>query len=348
MWISRDGVVRHAAARADLARALAELDGEDDRLNEQPGLDNRWADTLRTFCPDGLVKAAQRLDAALAPQMVIANYIFMSRILRLVRRDAIKAIQTHDVFSSLAEKVVGFGISHSLAMTSEEEGEMLAPADLVLAVQPQEAEELRRIASGPKVLLVGIDMDIVSDAGTAERPVVLLIGSGNAMNVKGLHDFLRFSWPRVRSTVADAELRVVGSLGRAIPFGIEGVRALGFLDDLAPAYADARVVINPAVAGTGIKIKTLEALAHLRPQVTWPSGVDGLSPELRDLCDVVTDWHAFTEAVIRLLDDPTAARRVADARALVTRALSADAVFAELSGELDARLRRYAIDRKVA
>ncbi|WP_183187701.1 glycosyltransferase [Ancylobacter tetraedralis] len=265
----------------DYCLALAQLDGVPGRVDGAIEPTGRWAETLRTFCPDALVKVAQALDRAVEPAMVIANYIWTSRSLRHLRPGVLKAIQTHDVFSSLGGKVIEFGISHGLAMAPQEEALMLEPADLVLAVQPEEAAELRRIVSGPTVLHVGIDMNVVSEARTPERPTVLLIGSGNAMNVKGLRDFLRFSWPRIRDAIPEAELQVAGSLGRAVPFGTEGVRALGFIDDLTPVYAGARLVINPAVAGTGIKIKTLEAMAHLRPLVTWPSGVDGVAPELR-------------------------------------------------------------------
>ncbi|MDQ0512610.1 glycosyltransferase [Ancylobacter amanitiformis] len=338
IWISRENELRHAVARPDLAAALAQLDGAPGRVDGAIDPTGRWAETLRTFCPDALVKVAQALDSAVEPAMVIANYIWTSRSLRHLRPGVLKAIQTHDVFSSLGGKVLEFGISHGLAMAPQEEALMLEPADLVLAVQPEEAAELRRIVSGPTVLHVGIDMDVVSEARTPERPTVLLIGSGNAMNVKGLRDFLRFSWPLIREAVPAAELQVAGSLGRAVPLGTEGVRALGFIDDLTPVYAGARLVINPAVAGTGIKIKTLEAMAHLRPLVTWPSGVDGVAPELRALCDVVTDWHVFTAAVIRLLDDDTAAKRVIAAKDVVTRILSPDSVFHELARELDRRL----------
>lgn len=338
VWISREGEVRHALARPDLVAAATALDGVSDRPDRAVEPTGRWADTQRTFCPDALATVAQALDRALAPAMVVANYIWTSRSLPLMRPGVVKAIQTHDVFSSLGGKVLEFGISHGLAMAPEEEAAMLERADLVLAVQPEEAEELRRITRGPTVLHVGIDMDVAGTAGTPDRPTVLLIGSGNAMNVKGLRDFLRFSWPRIRAAIPEAELQVAGSVGRAVPYGAEGVRALGFIDDLAPVYAGARLVINPAVAGTGIKIKTLEAMAHLRPLVTWPSGVDGVAPELRALCDVVTDWHQFTEAVIRLLRDDGAAERVVAARPTVERLLSPDQVFLELARELDRRL----------
>ena len=68
---------------------------------------------------------------------------------------------------------------------------------------------------------------------------------------------------------------------------------LGRVDDLAELYRSARVVINPVLAGTGLKIKTVEALSRLRPIVTWPTGVEGLPETLKTLCDVVDNWFEF-------------------------------------------------------
>src|SRR5581483_3395143 len=102
------------------------------------------------------------------------------------------------------------------------------------------------------------------------------------------------AWPRIRRDVPDAELLVAGKVGRFLPADVPGVMRLGTVDDLDPLYEQARVVINPAVAGTGLKIKTLEALCHFRPIITWPNGTDGLAPELAALCTVASDWHDFT------------------------------------------------------
>jgi hypothetical protein len=129
---------------------------------------------------------------------------------------------------------------------------------------------------------------------------------------------------------------VAGGVSEAIAGDKAGVVRLGHvtnekLDDL---YRRARVVINPAHAGTGIKIKTIEALSRLRPIVTWPTGVDGLSRELRSLCDVVEDWYEFGPRVVaRLVVDRDEAFSPAERRA-IERATSPDTVYGELSAGL--------------
>jgi hypothetical protein len=340
VYVRRDGQVRYSLVRSDVEAVIASLNGRRTRDVEalvgeasQPAA--RLLGAMRTFSPDALIEVMRTIDEALPLKMLLANYVFMTRGLPLLRGSALKIVDTIDVFSTKSAKVTPFGLEDGLTMSEAEEAHLLSHADLVLAIQPDEAEELRRIAPRARVLTVGVDMKVdMSHTTLVEAPVVLLVASGNPMNTKGLRDFLRFAWPRVMQVVPGAQLRVVGSVGKAVPGDEPGVLRLGLVDNLGGAYGEARIVINPAVAGTGLKIKTLEALAYLRPLVTWPSGVDGVSPELRALCECVTDWYAFSEAVIRMLTDDDAARRVIAKRDRIAELLSPESVFAELDGNL--------------
>jgi glycosyltransferase involved in cell wall biosynthesis len=336
IYIRRDGQVRYSLKRPDLEAVVEAIDGRTprdvasltDEISQPPA---RLLSAMRAFSPDVLIEVMCAIDDALTPRILLANYVFMTRGLPLLRGDALKIVNTNGVFSSKSAKVASFGIKDGLCMSEAEEAHLLSRADVALAMQPNEAAELRRIAPTVRVLTVGVDMEVdVSRSTLVEAPIVLLVASGNPMNAKGLRDFLRFAWPRVRQAVPSAALHVVGSVGSAVPGDEPGVLRMGDVDDLGRAYDAARVVINPAVAGTGIKIKVLEALAHLRPLVTWPSGLDGISPELQKLCRCVTDWYSFSEALICVLTDDDDARRVIAHRDMIAEILSPDATFAEL------------------
>ena len=110
---------------------------------------------------------------------------------------------------------------------------------------------------------------------------------------------------------------------------------LGRVDDLEPLYRRCRAVINPAVAGTGVKIKTLEALSHLRRVIAWPNGVDGLSPPVAALCRTAHDWYSFSEQLVHVLTDDAAAMFDAEDRELLSREGAPDVVYAELRRVID-------------
>jgi hypothetical protein len=338
-----DGSLLHRLSCAPAM--LNELDGRRprdfaSRLGEDAAGDEasrRTIGILRAFCPDGSVELLLHLDEQFAAEVLLAEYVFMTRAFPLLRPDLTKVIDTIDVFSNKPDKVEVFGIDDPLTLAASEEARLLGRADLLLAIQPEEAADLRRLAPGVRAVDVGVDFDIPDQAPPpAAAPIILLVASDNRINVKGLGDFLRFAWPLVRREVPDAELRVAGSVGDTAEAWSPDIRILGRIDDVGAAYAQARVVINPAVAGTGLKIKTVEALAHLRPIVLWPSGVEGIAPAARTACHIANDWFDFAQHVIRLVRCEHRDEDVGRRRDELARHFAADDVYAPLADALRA------------
>jgi hypothetical protein len=299
-------------------------------------------DRVRDFCPDVLVELLLHIEKHFDPEVLLAEYIFLTRPFPLFGPKLRKVIDTIDVFSNKLHKVEPFGIEDPFAMPASEEAALLNRGDLLIAIQPEEAADLRRLAPCLPVISVGVDFDMAEQVPPpATAPVILLIASDNKLNARGLADFVRFAWPLVRRAVPNAELRVVGAVGDHAEISSPGISILGRIDDIDTAYAQARVVINPAVAGTGLKVKTVEALCHLRPIVLWPSGVEGIAPQARGLCHVANDWFDFAQRVIGLalsLDGPGDSLQ----RQELIRHFAPDCVYAPLAEALDAPWSRRA------
>jgi len=346
--VRRDGVVLHACRSPEVLAAVESIGTERPQTfatGPTPGAE-RLETLERSFCPDHLISVLTRIDSRLQPDVVLCNYIFMGRFLPLLRSDALKVIDTHDVFSTKKAKVVQFGIADQLAVTGPEEAALLARADLVIAIQPEEQQELQAIVPGKRVVTAGVDFDRPGNLSLPPaEPVALVVASDNALNVGGARDLLSLGWPLIRQRCPDARLLVAGKVCDALEGTTDGVELLGPVDDLDTLYARARVVLNPAVAGTGLKIKTLEALAHLRPVVVWPSGTDGVSPALRRFCRVASSWYEFAEGVAESLSG-RAASLLLERKEEIWSELSPEVVYAELErafpGEHDVELGRTA------
>jgi hypothetical protein len=336
----RDGRLQYVLR--DLPDVLASLDGQFTRpvsiLLDEDGERDEHARQLttmdRVFCHDALITTVLRLQNAIGPSILLAEYIWMSRIMPLVSADVLKIIDTIDVFSTKREKVLRFGID-DLHVDAREEARRLQHADLVLAIHDEERRMLQQLVPSKPVVSAGVDVDVVQDGGRASGREVLYVASDNPMNTKGLADFLRFAWPTIRRDVPDATLVVAGKVSATLEGDVPGVSSVGVVDDLAPLYERARVVINPAVAGTGLKIKTLEALGHLRPIVTWPGGADGLAPELASFCAIVQDWHDFARQVTRALAETPSGHSKAE-RDAIAALLSPAAAYREMTDAIAA------------
>jgi SAM-dependent methyltransferase len=336
----RDGSGMLDGLRSRRPRAFGPMLGE---WREASPAGLRLRDLMQAFCPDVFVELVLDLVPAFDPAVLLAEYVFMTRPFALLRPGLFKVVDTHDVFSTRQTKVAQYGIENSLALAPELEAELLDRADLLIAMHEADANSMHKLAPRRPVISCGVDFT-ASEPSTqpASRPIVLMVGSDNAINVKGLNDFLRFAWPLVRQTLPQAELHLIGRVGDAMDSSLPGVRALGRVENLDAAYLEARVVINPAIAGTGLKIKTVEALAHLRPIVLWPSGVDGLGPELRALCNVATNWFDFARQVIDLAGRPDGARDLTERRSDLARLFAPDAVYEPLGAALQAALQQVA------
>ncbi|UFN50704.1 methyltransferase domain-containing protein [Roseomonas sp. OT10] len=307
-------------------RAMAALLQEDDA-----GGQSRLLGHERTFCPDVAADLLCHLQQELRAELLIGEYVFMTRAFPLLQPRPLTLVDTHDVFSSKAGKVVRFGVRDTLSLTPEEEASLLRRADGVLAIQPEEAAEIERLVPGRAVLSVGVDIPAAGGLrAPVAAPVAILVASANAMNLQGLQSFLDLAWPLVRREVPEAELHVVGSVGEGLLDPPDGVRLLGRVERLDLAYAAARVAINPAVAGTGLKIKTVEALGFRLPVVTWPTGAEGIPAEARPFCHVAGNWFTFARALIRLLTDDAAAEAILRENDTLARAFSPDIVYEPL------------------
>jgi hypothetical protein len=285
----------------------------------------------RTFCHDAVISTVLHLERSLGPHILQVEYIWMTRLLPLVRGDVLKVVDTHDVFSSIPQKVALFGV-RDVAIEPHEEAERLRRADLAIAIQDDERAELKRLASSVPVITAAVDFDVVGGQRAPTEGQILFVASGNARNRKGLDDFLRLAWPRIHRSVPKAELLVVGGVGKALAGReVSGVGVVGQVEDLTPRYENAALVINPVVAGTGLKIKILEALCHLRPVVTWPAGVEGLDPMLAALCLVARDWYEFSEQVIGVLTRAPSEGFTARDRAVIAAHVAPDHVYASLN-----------------
>jgi len=189
----------------------------------------------------------------------------------------------------------------------DEERALLEHADVVLAIQRDEQREFRAMVPHKTVLCVPHACWIQAEA----RPrrglpdTVAFVGSTNAGNVLGLQTFIKDAWPHVRRSCPTAILRVYGKVADvASDFPTDdSIEWIGYVRRMAKAYREAKVMINPVQLGTGLKIKTVEALAYGKALVTTTCGASGCEHGAGDAFVMEDDLERFGNAVARLLSD---------------------------------------------
>lgn len=267
------------------------------------------------------------------PDFVIANFAWAAPVLQALPARVCKLLDLHDVQHLR-------GLSHQ-AMTGEDEfltdlaGEIEAwsKADYLLAIQSEDKDFVLKAQGRNNIVLTGHALPVRRSPST-DAPTVMFIGNRYPPNIKGLRDFILHAWPVVTARFPEAELHVVGSVVSEITAVPRGVVLRGIVEDLAQAYDAAAVVINPVTFGSGLNIKSVEALCHGKCLVTTPFGVKGL-PVTPDAA-VIVEADAMGGAVADLLGDAQARARVESAaHAFAVRELSPERIFRELFNTME-------------
>jgi len=141
-----------------------------------------------------------------------------------------------------------------------------------------------------------------AEAGAGHR-AIFVASFTYEPNLDALHFMLEEILPRVWSELPDAELLLVGAGLEEPPSNDPRVRALGFVEDLPAAYAQAACAVVPLLTGGGSPLKFVEALAYGLPVVATPRAAAGLQVRDGEHCLLAADGEAFAAALVRVLRD---------------------------------------------
>lgn len=292
--------------------------------------------------PDGFVWSAAlgplvtRVAAQYRPDAVILEYIWATPAAAYLPTHTLKIIDTHDVFSD-KKRLYDAGIDPFFYCSESVERACLMRAEVIMAIQAQEARWFRQLVPERKVIVVPHAADIVDSPSIGVDPVILFVGSAYPANLNGITRFAQDCWPRVLARRPEARLRIVGDVVDKIDIAIPSCDRVGRVPDLSPEYERAMIVINPVPLGTGLKIKSVEALCRGKVLVSTTSGVTGIPEHDTGAFVVADDWIAMAGKICNLLGDPAARRRIAAAGlALANRHFGMEVAFRELKAVLEA------------
>jgi len=117
-------------------------------------------------------------------------------------------------------------------------------------------------------------------AGAPRSRRLLFVGNFEHLpNLDALDYLLGDLWPQIRLRAPDAEIVVAGA--RAGPSvcrydGRDGVAVVGAVPETRPYYQECRALVAPIRAGSGTRLKILEALACGMPVLTTTVGAEGI------------------------------------------------------------------------
>jgi glycosyltransferase involved in cell wall biosynthesis len=295
----------------------------------------------RRFFP---VRPLRRLRRAIASSAEVHALFFTADVIefqwtetgwlgRGITTRARRFVFAHDVLLQSAERALTAGPPRwhpravvarcRLATVRRDEHRVYADADAVLVFSGKDAAIVDRASRGAATVRV-VRPPLAQPLGAVrETPggggSVLFVGAfDRSVNADAALWIMREIAPRVHRRHPGAPFVFAGAhptaeMRREVERHPETMRVTGRVDSLEPVYAEAALALIPLRAGAGVKFKTVDAMVRGIPIVSTSIGVEGIIDDSLTVFAVADDAESLAMAVCAALDDPSAARRQAEA-----------------------------------
>jgi glycosyltransferase involved in cell wall biosynthesis len=199
------------------------------------------------------------------------------------------------------------------------ERRMVREFDAVLAVSCEDKTALQEAAGQPVdivVIPIAIDTDEVTVIEREAEPRhILHIGTMYwPPNIDAVNWFIHQIYPLIRQQRPDVEFDVVGSRPPAELLALnntgQGINVTGYVKDPTPYQQRAAVMVVPLLAGGGMRVKILNALAEGIPIVSTTLGCEGISVTDGEDILIADEPDDFAAAVLQVLNERELAQRL--------------------------------------
>lgn len=269
----------------------------------------RWCCGYYVKCDDAyprhLTAFVRKLQQEYHFDACIVNYYYLTKLFDKTNFSK-KALHTHDCVA-YKDLVVG---EKSLSITANEEAKAMQRSPYIFALQDEEAAYFQLLSPKSKVYNIYSKYDYHPQSKAANHNIVFLSGS-NSFNVNGIKWFVSKVFPAIVKHFPDARLIVGGAICSRLghkekeqwvnnPDIPNEVSLYGYVDKPVDFYALADVAINPVYQGTGLKIKTFEAVSYDKVTMVHPHSMKGVFDKANAplfASDKVEEWVNFLKQV---------------------------------------------------
>src|SRR5579862_4499651 len=189
--------------------------------------------------------------------------------------------------------------------------------DRLLVASENDARRVEAISPGSRIQVYPNAIPAIAMPDRAELDVIAFSGNfGYHPNVTGLEFFVSKIWPGLRAQWPNLVLRLIGKN----PEGVRGIvkadphiQLTGHVENAVEELAAAKVVVVPLLAGSGTRLKIVEAWAAGRAVVSTRVGAEGLPARDGENILLADEPAQFADAVSRLLSSPAERARLGQA-----------------------------------
>ncbi|MBQ4645927.1 MAG: glycosyltransferase family 4 protein [Candidatus Gastranaerophilales bacterium] len=219
---------------------------------------------------------------------VIANYISSSNVFKenFFKEKNIKTIiLTCDIIQNRIKifKEKGINCQNIAHWTEEKEIEAWQSADIIVSIQKEETQQIQQLCPNKKIITTPVSFDLkMTSKKRLEREFqknIMFIGANNPPNKSAVEFLLSFA------SEINATFNIYGGVCKEFKKqNQKNVVFKGKLDNLQEAYQNNDIALVPLIGGTGLKVKSVEALSYSMPIVGTKYAIEGMRNSLGKCC----------------------------------------------------------------
>ena len=267
--------------------------------------------------------AGQHYDVAIIEHFWCAPYVAQ---LRQCSRQVILDLHNiesvwHQSLAAAESPARAFALRRFATASVALERKLFPKFDRLLVTSQRDSERVQRIVSDSKITVYPNALPYIEAPPREEKNEIVFSGNLEyAPNISAVRFFRERVWPTLRSRWPNLRWKIVGRNPEAIRGVVAGdarIDLTGFVENALASLAQSQVAIVPLLAGSGTRVKILEAWAAGTAVVSTTLGAEGL--ECRDGKHlIVADApDHFAEAVSLLLESPENRARIGNAGRLL-------------------------------
>lgn len=191
-------------------------------------------------------------------------------------------------------------------------------ADFLAAVSKEDFLHIKNLTSGKRVDIIsnGVDFNYFARRKFKKnKQPTVLFGAADfhwMQNKEGARILIDDIWPKIKKTIKNAKLWIVGQIAPQILSSYSNQRNIVIqeISDSREAYQKSWVLVAPMRSGGGSRTKFFEAMASGLPIVTTSEGVEGIAAKNGEEVVVEDSLGQLTSKTIELLLNQKKAKKI--------------------------------------
>ncbi len=204
--------------------------------------------------------------------IILLNYIFQSKILELLPNSTVKIIDTIDKFTDK------YKVAKWYSYSAENEAKGISRADIVLSIQDNEKRYFKSLTEKEVITIGHFTNKVTLDRSYKKLETIGLISSGHQNDLEAVKKFIK---KFIESGIQNLKLKICGMVCDTLheKYKHEAIEYMFLVDDLKEFYSGIDLCVIPPEDGTGLKIKSIEALSFAVPIVSTQHGFEGIKSD---------------------------------------------------------------------